>query len=394
MTSLRPTGGSRRRRGTNLNTFGTFWPTRATKLRQLVPEPDLPSLFRVFLKLGWLGFGGPAAHLALMEKEIVRDRRWLAPGEFLDLVGAANLIPGPNSTEVALYVGLRRGGWRGLLLSGAGFISPAVLLVLGSAWAYQRYGRLPPVEALLHGVTPVVVAVVTHALWSFGRTAVRTPLLGAIGVAAVIARLAGVPEIPVLLGAGLMALIAGGLPSRSVRLGSLELTSAAGLFLFFLKVGAFVYGSGYVLLAFLQSGLVRGGWLTQRELLDAIAIGQATPGPVFTTATFVGYLLDGVPGALAATAGIFLPAFVLVPVSAALLPRVQAAPAARRFLDGVNVGAVALLVGVAIELGQAGLRGPVAFAIAGVALLLLLRGVSAAWLMLGGAVLGLASALR
>ncbi len=197
-----------------------------------------------------------------------------------------------------------------------------------------------------------------------------------------------------LLGGGLVALLAGRLAARSGRLRSIELTSAAGLFLFFLKVGAFVYGSGYVLLAFLQSGLVRGGWLTQRELLDAIAIGQATPGPVFTTATFVGYLLDGVPGALAATAGIFLPAFVLVPLSAALLPRVQAAPAARRFLDGVNVGAVALLVGVAIELGRAGLRGPVAFAGAGLALLLLARGVSAAWLMLAGAGLGLAFALR
>jgi chromate transporter len=363
-------------------------------LRQLVQEQDLGALFRVFLKLGWLGFGGPAAHLALMEREIVRDRGWLAPGEFLDLVGAANLIPGPNSTEVALYVGLRRGGWRGLLLSGAGFILPAVLLVLGCAWAYQRYSRLPPVEGLLQGVTPVVVAVVTHALWSFGRTAVRTPLLGAIGVAAVIARLSGVREIPVLLGGGLVALLAGRLAARSGQLRSIELTSAAGLFLFFLKVGAFVYGSGYVLLAFLQSGLVRGGWLTQRELLDAIAIGQATPGPVFTTATFVGYLLDGVPGALAATAGIFLPAFVLVPLSAALLPRVQAAPAARRFLDGVNVGAVALLVGVAIELGRAGLRGPVAFAVAGLALVLLARGVSAAWLMLAGAGLGLAFALR
>jgi chromate transporter len=354
----------------------------------------LGSLFRVFLKLGWLGFGGPAAHLALMEREIVGKRRWLAPGEFLDLIGAANLIPGPNSTEVALYVGLRHGGWRGLLLSGAGFISPAVLLVLVCAWAYARYGGLPPIEGVLRGVAPVVVAVVVHALWSFGKTAVRTPLLGAIGVAALGARLAGLTEIPVLLGAGIVVLVAGRIRVRSAEVVSLELTSAAGLFLFFLKVGAFVYGSGYVLLAFLQSGLVRAGWLTQRQLLDAIAIGQATPGPVFTTATFAGYLLDGVPGALAATTGIFLPAFVLVPASAALLPRLQAVPAARRFLDGVNVGAVALLVGVAIELTRTGLRGPVAVAGAAVALLLLLCRVSPAWLMLAGGVVGLGSALR
>jgi chromate transporter len=351
-------------------------------------------LFRVFLKLGCLGFGGPAAHLALMEREIVRDRGWLAPGEFLDLIGAANLIPGPNSTEVALYVGLRRGGWRGLLVSGAGFVVPAVLLVLGCAWAYQRYGALPSVEGVLRGVAPIVVAVVVHALWAFGQAAIRTPLLGLVGATAVAVRLAGVSEIPVLLGAGLVVIIGGRIPVRPGRLASIELTTAAGLFLFFLKVGAFVYGSGYVLLAFLQGGLVREGWLTQRQLLDAVAVGQATPGPVFTTATFVGYMLDGVPGALAATAGIFLPAFVLVPASAALLPRVQSSPAARSFLDGVNVGAVALLAVVAIELGRTALRSPIAIAAAGLALVLLLRRVGAAWLLLAGAVLGLAGLLR
>jgi chromate transporter len=381
------------RSGPKSKPIGTFWPTRTFFLRQAVRDPDLGSLFRVFLKLGWLGFGGPAAHLALMEREIVRDRGWLEPGEFLDLIGAANLIPGPNSTEVALYVGLRRGGWRGLLLSGVGFISPAVLLVLGCAWAYVRFGALPPVEGVLRGVAPVVVAVVVHALWSFGRAAVRSPLLGVIGVTAVAGRFVGMAEIPVLLGAGLLTLVAGRIPVRSRQLPSVELTTAAGLFLFFLKVGAFVYGSGYVLLAFLQSGLVRAGWLTQRQLLDAIAIGQATPGPVFTTATFVGYLLDGVPGALAATAGIFLPAFVLVPASAALLPRLQSVPAARSFLDGVNVGAVALLVVVAVELAKGGLRSPIAVAAAGLALALLLRGVSAAWLMLVGALLGFLSVL-
>jgi len=359
-------------------------------LRQVVRPQDLGSLFRVFLKIGCLGFGGPAAHLALMEREIVRDRGWLAPSEFLDLIGAANLIPGPNSTEVALYVGLRRAGWRGLLVSGAGFVMPAVLLVLACAWAYQRYGALPPVEGVLRGVPPVVVAVVVHALWAFGKAAIRSPLLGLVAVAAVAARLAGVSEIPVLLGGGLIVMIAGQAGPRSARVASVELTTAVGLFLFFLTVGA----SGYVLLAFLEGGLVRGGWLTQRQLLDAIAIGQATPGPVFTTATFVGYLLDGVPGALGATAGIFLPAFVLVPASAALLPRVQSSPAARSFLDGVNVGAVALLAVVAVELSRTALVSPIGIAAALVALVLLLRRVGAAWLLVAGAVLGLAGLLR
>jgi chromate transporter len=329
-----------------------------------------------------------------MERELVRNRGWLTPGEFLDLIGAANLIPGPNSTEVALYVGLRQGGWRGLLVSGAGFILPAVLLVLGCAWAYVRYGALAPVEGVLRGVAPVVVAVVVHALWSFGKAAVRTPLLGLVGAAAVVVRLLGVTEIPVLLGAGGLVLVGSRLSVGGSRLFSIELTTATGVFLLFLKVGAFVYGSGYVLLAFLQSGLVRAGWLTQRQLLDAIAIGQATPGPVFTTATFVGYLLDDLPGAVAATAGIFLPAFILVPVSAALLPRLQSAPAARSFLDGVNVGAVALLAVVAVELATTGLRSPVAVVAAAVAMVLLLRGVGAVWLLLAGAVLGLAGALR
>lgn len=323
----------------------------------------------------------------------MRGRGWLSPGEFLDLVGAANLIPGPNSTEVALYVGLREGGWRGFLVSGAAFISPAVILALGCGWAYTHYGGLPPVEGVLRGVAPVVVAVVIYALWSFSRAAVRTPTLAFIGAAAVAVRLAGLTEIPVLLGAGIVAVLANRLPPGR-RLGSIELTSAAGLFLFFLKVGAFVYGSGYVLLAFLEGGLVRNGWLTPRQLLDAVAVGQATPGPVSSTATFVGYLLGGVPGALAATAGIFLPAFVLVPASAALLPRLQAFATTRTFLDGVNVGAVGLLAAVAIELARTGLRGPLPIAFAIVTLILLLLRVSAAWLMLAGAAIGFASAFR
>lgn len=362
-------------------------------MRQLGRWGNLGPLASLFLKLGCFGFGGPAAHLALMEREIVQKRGWLTPGEFLDLVGAANLIPGPNSTEVALFVGLRRAGWRGLLVAGGGFILPAVAMVLGCAWAYGRWGGLAPVEGVLRGVAPVVVALVAAALWSFGRAAIRRLDLALIGAAAVAVRAMGVGEIPILLGAGLLALVAAQLRRRPPPAAAVDLASAAGLFLFFLKVGSFVYGSGYVLLAFLEGGLVRTGWLTERQLLDAVAIGQATPGPVSTTATFVGYLLAGVPGAVAATVGIFLPAFILVPTIAPLIPRLQSAPAARAFLDGVNVGAVALMAVVAVHLGRAALGGPSAIAIAVLALGLLLRGVNAMWLLAAAAVFGLAVTL-
>jgi chromate transporter len=325
-----------------------------------------------------------------MEREIVRKRAWLAPGEFLDLVGAANLIPGPNSTEVALFVGLRRAGWRGLLVAGAGFILPAVLMVLGCAWAYQRWGGLPPVEGALRAMAPVVVALVAAAVWSFARVAVRRADLALLAAVAVAVRAMGIGEIPILLGAGVVALLADRLHRRGLSLPAADLASAAGLFLFFLKVGAFVYGSGYVLLAFLENGLVRTGWLTERQLLDALAIGQATPGPVFTTATFVGYVLAGVPGALAATLGIFLPALILVPLTAPVIPRLQGAPAARAFLDGVNIGAVALMVVVAVQLGRAALTGPGPVAVAAFALLLLLGGVNGMWLLGAAALLGTA----
>jgi chromate transport protein ChrA len=237
---------------------GTFWPR---------PEPKCPPP------------GAGTAVSGLPQSWAVSASGDLTPGEFLDLIGAANLIPGPNSTEVALYIGLRQGGWRGFLLAGAAFIGPAMVLVLLCAWAYGRFGTLRPVKWVFGGVAPVVVAVVAHALWAFGKAALRTPLLGLVGAAALVARLAGVSEIPILVGAGLLAIAGGRLPLRGRGLASVELTTAAGLFLFFLKVGAFVYGSGYVLLAFLQRGLVGAGWLTQSQLLDASPWGRPPRGP-------------------------------------------------------------------------------------------------------------------
>jgi chromate transporter len=353
----------------------------------------------------------------MMEEEVVRRRRWMTHGEFLDLLGAANLIPGPNSTEMAIHVGLRRAGWAGLVVAGACFILPATVIVLVLAWAYSRYGALPGVEGLLYGVKPVVIAVVLQALWGLGRSAARTGPLAVLGLASAAAVVLGVHELLVLPGAGVVAVAVGrGRRDRSgpasagsgASAGLLAVPPAAGaaaigagyasglgpLFLFFLKVGSVLYGSGYVLLAFLRADLVhRWGWLTERQLLDAIAVGQVTPGPVFTTATFVGYLLEGPAGALVATLGIFLPAFVFVALSGPLIPRLRASPTAGAFLDGVNAASLALMAVVTVQLGRAAVTDATTLALAAVAGALLLRfRVNSAWLVLGGAVAGLLAA--
>jgi chromate transporter len=297
---------------------------------------ELWRLTRLFLKLGTIAFGGPAAHIAMMRNEVVERRRWMEEQEFLDLVGASNLIPGPNSTELAIHLGRVRAGWRGLLVAGACFILPATLIVLAFAWAYARYGSTPQAEGLLYGITPVVVAIIIHALWGLLRTAVKGPFLAVVATGALVLYFLGVGEIPLLFGGALLVLSVrivqrrGGSGAVAVAplglpLGLLALPSAStglvGLFLSFLKIGAVLFGSGYVLLAFFRSKFVVPGLLSEQELLDGVAIGQVTPGPVFTTATFVGYLLTGVPGALLATVGIFLPAFIFVAITSPEVPR-------------------------------------------------------------------------
>jgi chromate transporter len=354
----------------------------------------------LFLRLGTTAFGGPAAHVAMMEDEVVRRRRWVSREEFLDLLGATNLIPGPNSTELAIHLGLRRAGPPGLVVAGAAFIVPAALVTLALAWAYVRFGTLPAVEGLLYGVKPVVVAVVVQALFGLARHAVRTAALGALGLAGTVAVGLGTNEIAVLLGAGLAAVLAArprSGPVAAAALGAAAAPSAvafglAPLFLFFLKVGAVLFGSGYVLLAFLRADLVeRWRWLSETQLLDAIAVGQMTPGPVFTTATFVGYVLGGLPGAAVATTGIFLPAFVFVAASGPLVPRLRRSPTAGAFLDGVNVGALALMAVVTWQLGRAAVVDPATAVLAiASAVLLIGRRVNSAWLVLGGGLAGLA----
>ena len=374
----------------------------------VAPRTPLGELTRCFLRLGFVSFGGPAAHVALMEEEIVRRRRWLTREEFLDLLGAANLIPGPNSTELAIHIGFVRAGWMGLVVAGACFILPAALIVAALAWGYVRYGALPAVGGILAGVKPVVIAIVANAILQLGRGVLVSRAAIVVGVACAIAAALGAHEIAILATAGaamwlLVAVRDAGRGRNDVapRAFALPLlTGAAGLtlpfslgalFLVFLKIGSLLFGSGYVLLAFLRSDLViRLGWLTERQLLDAVAVGQVTPGPVFTTATFVGYLLGGAAGALVATVGIFLPAFVFVAVSGPLVPRVRRSPAARAVLDGVNVASLALMLVVTIQLGREALAGPTGIGIAAASAVALIRfRVSASSLVLAGAVLGL-----
>lgn len=371
----------------------------------------------VFLKLGAAAFGGPAAHVAMMEDEVVRRRGWLAREEFLDLLGATNLIPGPNSTEMAIHIGRRRAGWAGLLLAGACFILPAALIVTAMAWVYVRFGGLPRAEGVLNGVKPVIIAVVGQALWRLGRSAAKTRFLAIAGVVATALYGFGVHELVVLFGTGaVVALVrCGPSPWRPGSGGRLcgvvpivpmvfACKAAPGgaafglwpLFLLFVKVGSVLFGSGYVLLAFLRADLVeRFHWLTEGQLLDAIAVGQVTPGPVLTTATFVGYVLGGLPGAMIATAGIFLPAFIFVAISGPLVPRIRSSPLAGSFLDGVNVASLALMAVVTWHLGRAALVDGLSVGLAVVGAVLLLRyRVNSAWLVLGGAAVGWIVGLR
>ena len=373
-------------------------------------KTPLSELAVLFLKLGTIAFGGPAAHIAMMEDEVVRRRRWMTRAEFLDLLGATNLIPGPNSTEMAIHIGHRRAGWKGLVVAGTSFIVPAMLIVMGFAWAYVRYGSVPQVKGVLSGVKPVIIVIVLQALWSLGRTALKTKLLAGIGIAGIVLSFLGLHELLVLLGGGLIVMAVrligearkGQRSFRSLisasplviflQTGTATASfSLAMLFLFFLKVGAVLYGSGYVLLAFIRADLVdRWHWLTESQLLDAVAVGQVTPGPVFTTATFIGYVLGGTKGAVIATVGIFLPAFVFVAASGPLVPRIRRSATAGAFLDGVNAAALALMVVVTYQLGRAAIVDfpTLALAVLSGVILFSFR-VNSAWLVLGGAIAGL-----
>lgn len=377
---------------------------------------SLRGLAFFFLRLGTTAFGGPAAHIAMMEDEVVRRRRWVLREKFLDMLGAANLIPGPNSTEMAIFIGYLCEGWMGLLLGGVCFIIPAMLMVLALAWAYVQYGNLPQIAWLLYGVKPVIIAIVLQALLSLGGTAVKDKFQGVLGVIAVVLSFLGVNALVLLFGIGLIAgsrrgfmqdwprnwrsilimvLFSGSFLTAAYFASGLYSTGKVEfgllpLFLFFIKIGSVVFGSGYVLLAFLHTDLVdHWHWLTTTQLLDAIAIGQVTPGPVFTTATFIGYLLGGVPGALIATAGIFLPSFVFVAVGSSIIPRLRKSVIAGAFLDGVIVASLALMVVVTWSLGRSAVVDvPTSLLALGGAIALIRFHLNSLWLVLGGAITG------
>lgn len=388
-------------------------------------EGSVSEVAKLALRLGFTAFGGPAAHIAMLRDEVVTRRAWVSDEEFLDLLGATNLIPGPNSTEMVMHIGHARAGWRGLVAAGACFILPAALMVGALAAAYVRYGQMPAAQGMLYGIKPVIIAIIAQALWGLLKTAVKGPLLAVIGLAALALYLAGVNEIVLLLGSGLLVMLLRNLqrptrrstrpPSTSIAsfalapalklfasfsgLGMIAVAGATGklatLFLLFLKIGSVLYGSGYVLLAFLRNDFVTHlGWLSDKQLLDAVAIGQFTPGPLFTTATFVGYLIGGWPGAVLATVGIFLPSFLLVAAIGPLVPRLRRSPWMSALLDGVNVAALALMAGVAWELGRASLIDPLTIALALGAVLLLIRcKLNSTWLVIAGGLAGLAAQL-
>jgi chromate transporter len=381
-----------------------------------IREASLGDIAIVFLKLGTIAFGGPAAHLAMMEEEFVRRRQWITHADFLDRLATANLIPGPSSTEVAIFVGQLKRGWRGLIVAGCCFIIPAATIAAVIAWAYMRFGSLPKVEGILSAIKPAVVAIVIQALGKMGRTGVRTIPLALIAALAAVLSLLGVSPVLVLVIAGsisvaaltmknrLLCVSASGLglnkllgvPKGLVPVMAVLATGAAipvgllRLFLSFLKIGAVVFGSGYVLLAFLQTEFVeRLRWLTEKQLLDAVAVGQFTPGPLSATATFIGYVVAGWPGAVVATVGIFLPGFLLVAVSGPFLPRLRRSAVAAAALDGVVAGSLALMAVVAMQLARASIVDRRTLIVFGASLIALLRfRVNSAWVVAGAAVVG------
>jgi chromate transporter len=366
----------------------------------------------VFLRLGVVAFGGPAAHIAMMRQELVGRRGWVSDERFVDLLGATNLIPGPNSTELAIHLGFERARWRGLVAAGVCFIVPAALMVTALAWAYVRYGDTPAMDGLLYGIVPAVIGIIAYALIALLRTVISGIWPAVLAVAALAAYLAGVNEL-ILLAAGAALAILAHLATRAARtrrgrmhsfvaaplialgqplFGDPTAGQLGQLFATMLKIGAVLYGSGYVLLAFLRGDFVeRLGWITQQQLLDAVSIGQATPGPVFTTATFVGYLVAGPLGALVATVAIFLPSFIFVGLLTRITDKLRSLPWTSALLDGVNIVALALMAGVSWQLGRAAIIDPLTAAIAIVTMLLIWKTrLNTAWYIAAGAAIGLA----
>lgn len=366
---------------------------------------NLKEVAGLFLKLGIIGFGGPAAHISMMQEEVVRKRKWFTEQHFLDLVGATNLIPGPNSTEMAIHIGREKAGWKGLIVAGMCFILPAVCITSIFAWIYKEFGQLPQVKPFIYGIQPAIIAIILGAVFPLAKKSLKSVELALIGIAALILALAGIPEIYVLFGAGFLSLFLlfiknkrngnvqkSILPLVSLKLSSnLVFTSVNGkLFFIFLKIGAILYGSGYVLFAFLNSELVETGILSRQELTDAIAVGQFTPGPVFSAVTFLGYQINGISGAIVSTIGIFLPSFVFVALLNPLVKKMRNSILFSSFLDAVNIASVAIIVAICFELGKDAVSDwrTVLIGIISIGITFGIRRINSVFVVLGGSVLG------
>ena len=364
-------------------------------------KSELKEIAKLFFKLGSIAFGGPAAHIAMMEDEVVKKRKWMTQEHFLDLVGATNLIPGPNSTEMTMHCGHERAGWKGLFVAGFCFIFPAVVITSVFAWLYLQYGQLPKVEPFIYGIKPAVIAIIIMAAFRLGKKAVKTKELAVLGVLTLAACLFGVNEIIALFACGFLGLMLYLLKKNTGHLKSFipvlffqasePLTiGTVKILLTFLKIGAILYGSGYVLFAFLDAELVANGWLTRQALIDAVAVGQITPGPVLTTATFIGWQMNGIAGATAATVGIFLPSFLFVLILNPLIPKMRQSKVVRAILDAVNVAAVALILAVCVEMTKTTLTDWRTIIIAIISLVGVFgfKKMNSAFIVLGGAVGG------
>ena len=365
-------------------------------------DNKLSEVAKLFLKLGVIGFGGPAVHIALMQNEVVKKRAWISEHHFLDLIGATNLIPGPNSTEMTMHIGYERAGWKGLIVAGCCFIIPAVIITGFFAWLYQKYGQLPQVQPFIYGIKPAIIAVVVSLMIGLGKKALKSVELGIIGALAVIGVLAGLNEIFVFFGAGLLGVAMHLIRTRNKTTNSLfpfVLLQASNsylnlsnfkLFLTFLKIGSILYGSGYVLFAFLNAELVSKGLLSKQQLVDAIAVGQFTPGPVFSSATFIGWQIGGVTGAVAATIGIFLPSFLFVALLNPLIATLRKSKVMSAFLDTVNIVSVAVILSVIIEIGEATLLDwrTVLIAVISFVITFSFKKLNTAFIIFGGAVVG------
>jgi chromate transporter len=366
-------------------------------------QSSLKELAQLFLKLGTIAFGGPAAHIAMMQQEVVVKKKWMSEQHFLDLIGATNLIPGPNSTEMAIHIGNERAGIKGLLVAGFCFIIPAVIITGVFAWLYKQYGQLPELQPVIYGIKPAIIAIIIGAVYPLAKKALKTIELGLIGLAALILCFFGINEILVMFGAGFMALTLVAIRSNRGRITSfipftfLQLQNATfltatntKLFLTFLKIGSLLYGSGYVLFAFLDDELVSQGLLTRQQLMDAIAVGQFTPGPVFSSVTFIGYQINGIGGAIVSTIGVFLPSFLFVWLLNPLVPKMRQSKLFSAFLDAVNVASVAIIIFVCYQMGKDSIADwrTVVIAVTSIIVTFAFKKVNSVFIVIGGSALG------